>query len=218
MGLGISKTNRKKFDNSDFNFKRFEFDIESFTEYLKITNTSIDEKLKKDIKEYKKIDDPEIASLLFDDLEMYIKSNTLQLYYSSIIISLYSFLEQTMLELCIVAEKNNNLKIEDISGTGIFKFKTYLEKVIHIDFEPINTEWKEISQYNHLRNLFVHYSNSLMNESTAKKRKNSIQEIKGLKFNNNSDNIFIEFENDIAVRNFITTIRSFISKIYFENI
>ena len=57
-----------------------------------------------------------------------------------------------------------------------------------------------------------------MNESTAKKRKNSIQEIKGLKFNNNSDNIFIEFENDITVRNFITTIRSFISKIYFENI
>ncbi|WP_233900515.1 hypothetical protein [Tenacibaculum piscium] len=218
MGLGISRTNRKEFNNSDFNFQRFEFDIESFSEYLKITNSSIDEKLKTDIKEYKKIEHPEIASLLFDDLEMYIKSNTLQLYYSSIIISLYSFLEQTMLELCSIAEKNNNLKIEDISGKGIFKFKTYLEKVIHIDFKPINTEWKEVSQYNHLRNLFVHCSNSLMNESIATKRKNSIKEIKGLKFNHNSNNIIIEFENDITVRNFITTIRSFISKIYFEDI
>ncbi|WP_028889405.1 hypothetical protein [Tenacibaculum ovolyticum] len=217
MIFGISKNPRDEFNNSDFSFQRFEFDIESFKEYLKITNSSIDEKLKSYIKEYEVIDDYEIASSLYDNEEMYIKTNTLQLYYSSIIISLYSFLEQTMLELCSITEKKKNLKIEDISGKGIFKFKTYLEKVINIDFEPVNTEWKEICQYNHLRNLFVHNSNSFMKKSTSKRRINSIKEIKGLTFiDNTNNNILIEFENDITIRNFIRTINSFISKIYFE--
>jgi hypothetical protein len=215
MGLTPVRKERKAFENTDFNFDKFNFELDAFSEYLKITNLSIDEKLRTYTDQYKSFDTA--ASEYFDNAEMYIKTKTLQLYYSSIIISLYSFLEQTMQDLCIITEKKQALKIDDISGTGIFKFKTYLEKVVSIDFTKINNEWNEISKYNHLRNLFVHTSNSIMDESITNKRKNSIQEIKGLEFKKNSEYIVIEFKNDNPIKNFIKIINDFMSKIYYED-
>lgn len=126
---------------------------------------------------------------------------------------MYSFLEKSLQTLCRITENNHLLKIDDISGSGIFKFKKYLEKVVEIDFEKVNYEWNEITKLNHLRNLFVHSSNSKLLKTESKKRINSIKEL-NLKLREHSDFYIIKFENDELIRHYIKIIRNFLKKIY----
>lgn len=211
--MGAYGIARKTFVSDDFHFAQFDFQLDSYREYLKITNLTIEENLKTYVEEYKELG--EYADYYFDSAESFVKAECLQLYYSSIIISLYSFLEQSMLRLCMISEGNQTIKISDISGKGIFQFKTYLEKVLNIDFKPINDEWNEICKYNHLRNLFVHASNSLLVKSESKKRINSIKGIKTLKISEKDNYFIIEFENDYVITKFIKTINIFLIKLYY---
>ncbi len=183
-------------------------------QYLKLTNALIDNNLKKYLSEYNKTI-YDTKDHFFDYEDVYIKEKQLQLYYSSIVISLYSFLEQSLLRLVKISEKDRKIKIDDISGNGIiFKAKKYLEKVIEIDFEEINDEWNEITKLNQLRNLFVHSSNLILRKSESKKRINTIKDIEQLKITEKSDYYILEFENDELIRHFIKIIRQFLNKIY----
>lgn len=212
--MGLRRPINKIFLSEDFHFSEIDFGLDSFIEYLELTNTLIDNNVKKYLNEYNNIED-EAKDHLFDPSDVYIKEKSLQLYYSSIVISLYSFLEQSLLRLAKIPEKDMKIKIDDISGNGIvFKIKKYLEKVIEIDFEEMNNEWNEITKLNHLRNLYVHSSNSILRKSELKKRKNSIKEIKQLKITEKSDYYILEFENDELIRHFIEIIREFLNKIY----
>ena len=202
---------RKKSIYEDFNSSEIEFELDSFIDYLELTNNLIDEKLIKYMKDYK--DAGEYADVIYDGLDAYIKSKSLQLYYSSIIISLYSLLEQSMFKLCKAAEKNFSLKIYDIAGKGIFQYKIYLEKVVNIDFSGMNNEWNEITKYNHLRNLFVHTSNTIIHKTESKNRINAIREIKDLKITELANKYVIDFDNDKPVRHFVMVIGRFMRKI-----
>jgi hypothetical protein len=188
-------------------------------EYLKLTNALIDNNTKKYLNDYKKTED-ETKDYFFNYEEVYIKEKSLQLYYSSIVISLHSFLGQSLLslvELSLVeiAEKDRKIKIDDISGNGIiFKAKMYLEKVIEIDFKKINNEWNEITKLNQLRNLFVHSSNSILRKSESKKKISAIKTIGQLKITEKIDYYILEFENDELIRHFIKIIRLFLNKIH----
>ncbi|WP_282039655.1 hypothetical protein [Saccharicrinis aurantiacus] len=206
---------RKEFSSEDLHFGQFVFELDSFEEYLRITNLSVQNRLKSYLDKYYELG--ELSNVIFDSGESYVIERTYQLYYSSIIISLYSFLEQSMLNLCEVSNKEKDLKIDDISGKGIFRLKKYLEKVVQIDFTEINDEWNEITKYNHLRNLFVHSSNSILNKTESKGRINSIKEIKHLKVVESDNYYSIYFENDAAIKNFIETIRVFLTKLYYRD-
>jgi len=211
--MGLYGIARKTFVSDDFHFAQFEFQLDSYREYLKITNLTIEKNLKTYVEKYKELG--EYVDYYFDSAESFVKVECLQLYYSSIIISLYSFLEQSMLRLCMISEGSQTIKISDIAGKGIFQFKTYLEKVVKIDFKPINDEWNEIRKYNHLRNLFVHASNSVLDKSESKKRINSIREIKDLRISEKDNYFIIDFQNDYVITNFIKTINKFLIKLYY---
>ncbi len=211
--MGLTSINNN-FLSENFHFVEIDFGLDSFMEYLKLTNALIDNNVKKYLSEYNNTED-EAKDHFFDYEDVYIKEKSLQLYYSSIVISLYSFLEQSLLRLAEIAEKDRKIKIDDISGNGIiFTVKKYLEKVIEIDFEEINDEWNEITKLNHLRNLFVHSSNSILRKSESKKRINTIIAIRQLKITEKSDYYILEFENDELIRHFIKIIRQFLKKIY----
>jgi len=212
MGLGRQINNI--FISEDFHFAEIDFGLNAFIDYLELTNTLIDNNVKKYLAEYNNTSD-EAKDYFFDSSEVYIKEKKLQLYYSSIIISLYSFFEQSLVRLAEIPEKGTKIKIDDISGNGIvFTVKKYLEKVIEIDFTEMNDEWNEITKLNHLRNLFVHSSNSILKMSESKKRINSLKEIKQLKITERSDYYLLEFEDDKLIRHFIEIIREFLNKIY----
>ena len=61
--------------------------------------------LKKHLSEYDNTSD-EAKDYFFDPSDIYIKQKSLQLYYSSIVISLYSFFEQSLLKLAEIPEKD----------------------------------------------------------------------------------------------------------------
>lgn len=213
--MGLYGIARKAFVSDNFQFAQIDFQLDSYREYLKITNQTIDENLKRYVEKSKV---PfENADYYYDPVESFVKKECLQLYYSSIIISLFSFLEQSMLKLCSISEVNQEIKISDISGKGIYKYKKFLEKVARIDFKPINNEWNEICKYNDLRNLFVHASNSLLYKSEDNRRINSIRKIKGIKISEKDNYFIIEFENDCIITYFIKTINVFLIKLYYDD-
>ena len=139
--MGLSKPINNIFLSENFHFAEIDFGLDSFIEYLELTNTLIDNNVKKHLSEYNNTDD-DPKDYFFDSADVYVKEKSLQLYYSSIVISLYSFLEQSLLRLAEIAEKDRKIKIDDFSGNGkVFITKKYLEKVIEIDFKEINDEW-----------------------------------------------------------------------------
>ena len=212
--MGLSRPINNVFLSEDFHFAEIDFGLDSFVEYLELTNTLIDNNVKKHLSEYDNTSD-EAKDYFFDPSDIYIKQKSLQLYYSSIVISLYSFFEQSLLKLAEIPEKDKKIKIDDISGNGIiFTIKKYLEKVIEIDFKEMNYEWNEITKLNKLRNLFVHSSNSILKKSESKKRINTLKNIKQLKVTEKSDYYILEFESDELIRHFIEIIRVFLNKTY----
>jgi len=213
--MGLGKAIRPIFSSGDFHYSQIHFELDSFIEFLDLTNKQINDRVKKHLNEYYKY--PEIdRELRFNPTEAYIKQKTLQLYYSSIIISIYSFLEQSLQGLCKVAEKKHLIKVDDISGNGIFQFRKYLEKVIEIDFTEMNDEWNEITKLNHFRNVLVHSSNHKLNKSESRRKTNSIKELKHIRLTEHAEYYKIEYNDDKLIRSLVKTIRSFLHKIYYK--
>ena len=144
MGLNRPKS---IFDSNEFRyFEDVEFHVFSFKEYIKITKQTIDSELKQKIEEFHEIlkesSEFEIEYRNgWDFAEQEIRIYTLNLYSNSLFISLYSFLERKLYQICKVAEKNKSIKINDLSGDGIFKYCNYLKTVSYTHLTlPTNRE------------------------------------------------------------------------------
>lgn len=77
--------------------------------------------------------------------------------YSAILAS-YAYLENSMNKLCKAYHKSMGLLLSpsEISGSGIVKFRTYLEKLACVDFKAINTEWSHLKDLGQIRNCIMH--------------------------------------------------------------
>jgi len=104
---------------------------------------------------------------------------------TSLFLSVYTFLEKTLNDLCKDYEKDCDIKLNDIKHKGITKSKFYLINVCNIDFPTI--DWELIQQYNIIRNFLAHegYSLSINNpkfQQLSKREnrlKNAINKIVG---------------------------------------
>ncbi|MCF8234820.1 MAG: hypothetical protein K9G67_07320 [Bacteroidales bacterium] len=216
-------TSRETFNDENFQFLiEVDFQLFSFKEYIKLTEKIIDREIKEEIKKYNKFlkqttgDQIEIG---YDVVDHEIKIYTHQLYLNSIFISLYSFLEKKMSQLCKLAEKNTYMKVKDLSGNGIFKYYKYFKKVLEINLVPINDEWTLITKYNKLRNRIVHFP-----DNTIEKSENNANLIETFKSINNLSIIeeedFYEFKisDSQLLNDFLTVIERFLYKIFYVRI
>jgi len=214
---------RAIFDNESFQYVlEVDFQLDSFREYIKITEQTIDNEIKEKIVRYTKFrqeaSDLEIE-IGYDFADHEIKILTHQLYYNSIFIALYSFLEKKMYQLCRLAERDNLIKVKDLSDEGIYKYYKYLKKVLLIDLDKLNTEWTLITKYNKLRNQLVHFP-----DNSVEKSENNSKQIKLLKSISNLKIIdkenFIEFEisDKKLLIDFWSVIKKFLNKIYYEKV
>jgi len=142
-------------------FKDLFFFYQSFNVYIKRINSFLEEDVasEKDIyenylKALKEEDD------LFEEFnyesDWKATEGLVDIYYDSFIMSMYSFTEKKMYILSNFLSQSQNVKLGDIAGKGIFKYKKYLEKVCDIDFKPIEKDWDSLQQFNVLRNHLVH--------------------------------------------------------------
>src|SRR5687768_9028723 len=133
---------REVFRNKEFEYiTEIDFQIEAIRTYIKATRGIIEVDIKNKIADYEKwAKEEEYWEMGFNLSEMEILDHTRTLYYSSIFISISSFLERKMLQLCRLAEQGQIVKTNDIAGKGIFKFHKYLTKVLGLDLTAIEAE------------------------------------------------------------------------------
>ena len=88
--------------------------------------------------------------------------------WKSLFLSTYFLLENSLDQIYKNLRKSNsyNLKLKDISGNGVFRSSLYLKKVCNV-ITPFQSEtWTEITDFNKIRNVFVHSDGILLKSST----------------------------------------------------
>lgn len=90
---------------------------------------------------------------------------------NSIYISAYSFFEHHLLNLATVVETKSdyNIKLNNIAGKGVFKYRDYLFLVGGFQAaDSIRKEWQEVDKYNKTRNLIVHTGGQMLKDTSQK--------------------------------------------------
>lgn len=84
-----------------------------------------------------------------------------KLFYSSFLISCYSFIEQQMFKICETSDLKMSVGINECKsfGKGVERVKLFLRKSISYEFP--NNEWNELLKFNKLRNYLVHSGNTI---------------------------------------------------------
>jgi hypothetical protein len=92
------------------------------------------------------------------DLQTIFREHFPSLQRRSALITLFSFFEHELNELCVQFRKTEKYKLglRDVSGTGIERARTYLSKVAALELDPSSVSWNEVKNVQALRHLFVH--------------------------------------------------------------
>nr|WP_294994496.1 hypothetical protein [uncultured Sediminibacterium sp.] len=88
--------------------------------------------------------------------------------YHSTLVSLYSLLEVTLIEICdlITLKTEFPIPLDQISGQNIIgKTRIFLSKVANLNFQKLDTQWLTITQIQKLRNLIIHENSCIKSHS-----------------------------------------------------
>lgn len=123
-------------------FRQYTLKIESkFNSDKNALSTSYDEAIKG-------LSEDEIREVgdYFSDDYYIIEEIHVGMYRKSTLVSVYSFLENSMNSLCrhLCARHIYPVKLNDLRGEGIVRAKDYLEKLAQVDFSSINGEWSHL--------------------------------------------------------------------------
>ena len=118
----------------------------------------------------------ELRKILMSEEYRNISDVFIETYRSSTLISVYSFLENSMRSFCDIVHVFNEhpIDLRDLAGDGIERSKIYLEKLEKIDFNEINGTWANIKNLNLLRNCIVHTEGDTLNFRNETKIKNIV--------------------------------------------
>lgn len=145
-------------------------DLEYLKEYIHFNIKKLDErntKLNNLLKEEKN-EQPELSDF-FEKIYLQDKIRIPTYLYHSTLVSLYSLLEVTLIELCdLIAIKTEfPILLDQISGQNIIvKTRIFLSKVANLNFQKLDTQWLTITQIQKIRNLIIH-ENSCIKSQTA---------------------------------------------------
>lgn len=145
-------------------FREYTFDIESKFHTDKKKIASRYEELSKEFPE-DRIDE------LYEDFSVEygtIEETFIGMYRKSTLVSIYSFLEDSLNSLCkhLYSMHKYPITLDDLAGKGIVRAKVYLEKLAKVDFSKINTEWTDLSTLIRIRNCIIHCDGDI--ESSTK--------------------------------------------------
>lgn len=97
------------------------------------------------------------------DLDTIFETHFPNLQRRSALITVFSFLENELDELCRLCQEEQSLKIaiKDISGKGIERATTYLDKIVGINTGRSAPIWRELTSIQKVRNIIVHQNGKL---------------------------------------------------------
>jgi len=209
-GLGKAKS---EFKSDKFNFEvDVVFHLSAIHEYIEYTKDFVETKIINKIDKYKEEIENDFESIDMNDY--LITLNNKEFYYNSIFISLYSFLEKKMYQLCKIAESQHTIKIKDQRGRGIKQYKEYLKNVVKINFEELKSEWDNICNLGELRNLIMHNTTEVHQNDS--KLINKLKSINKLSFRKVDENFEFYIDDIKLLTEFSNTINKFLETIYDE--
>ncbi|MEB1806610.1 MAG: hypothetical protein LPK26_04755 [Bacillaceae bacterium] len=198
-------------------YKRFfiDFSLNDFRDYSKIVEQQFKDSLQKFEKEASELtpdEQEEYFDHYYDEWSPF-KNDFPKIHRSSLFISIYSFLESALINLCKRSYGKYHLSstYEDISGNGIERAKIYLTKVAEIDFPSNTKEWQFIKLCNDIRNCIVHNQSYLNSDSKkAEKLENQLKK---------TPLINVDVSGEITIEEgfcnlFIDTLESFLNKLF----
>lgn len=214
--------NRIQDDRWDY-FKDLFFFYKAFGLYCEQINHFVDTEVKITKERYegylKEIagDDGFADFEIFDHAsEMEAAQNLVDIYYDAFIMSLYSFTERKMYYLCKFLSKDYKVKLEDIAGNGIFKYKKYLSKVCGIDFAYIEKDWSILDDYNKLRNHLVHSEGNRSVNKGNNQLVGALKKFNGVKLSDEDEYINFHFSSDQVAYDFINCVQRILDYLYRE--
>ena len=176
---------------------KFHFDKEALSKSYEDAIKGLSEDEKSEVDEY-----------FYDDFYI-IEKVQINMYRNSVIVSIYSFLENSLNKLCKYLSKKHSyaITVDDLKGDGIVRAKHYLEKMAQVNFSAINGEWSDLRTLNKIRNCIVHSEGIIINNESLK---NIITQTSGVSLNDGC-HILIEREYiDFS----INTVEKFLDKLY----
>jgi hypothetical protein len=205
-------------------FSEIEVPFLSFDDYVSGVDEMIDKeilKAKEKYDEFLKMDErlKEFYSNPWDEITLRQKEGLQTIYYDSLIISIYSFVEKKMNYLCRYLQENKRIKLKDFSGEGIHKYRNYLEKVIELDFSKKEPVWDRLIKYGFLRNFLNHSENGRLITKDTNNRQVIIDFLKtceGVKVIPNEQDYLFEFESNLILKNLIKISKELLEELFLE--
>jgi len=131
--------------------------------------------------ELKKPEDSDYSYYLSDSLRE-LDHDFYRVHRISMILSLYAYLENSMMTLCEQRRGDSKFSVKDLSGSGIRRCKTFLETIGEYNFSDhhINPLWSKLTLLNNVRNSLAHTEGYISEDSKLKKK--TIEGVEGLYF------------------------------------
>lgn len=179
---------------------KFDSDKIALSSSYEIAIAGLSEDEKREIEDY------------FSDDYYIIEEIHVGLYRKSTLVSVYSFLENSMNSLCRLLGTRHTypVSLNDLRGEGIIRAKDYLEKLAKVDFNALNDEWSHLMTLNKIRNCIVHSEGDIKASKSSTQLENVINATSGLSLRHEK-NIKIEREYvDFCIKK----VEVFLEKLY----
>lgn len=135
-----------------------------------------------------------------------------KLLYNSMFLTVYSYLENEFRYICSICRtiEGHTLDAKDLSGSNYLQqSRDYIAKVVGVQLNDVNDEWRLLKIYQTLRNIVAHRQGKV--DSSEKKAREFINKNKGVSIDSNTSELLIN--SDQFLNDFIQLSISFLTKV-----
>ncbi|WP_307892580.1 hypothetical protein [Bacillus swezeyi] len=185
--------------------------LQTFEEYAEYIESSLRSELYKfdeAFREESDEDKEEFIHFHYDEMAQF-RDNFPAIMRNSLFISVYSFLEEKIIELCNQPDETG-IKLDDLQGNGIQRASLFIKKVMKKDFPDDTKEWHFIMNANQIRNCIVHCGGDIDKTKSPTKVRNAVNELKNVTESRHSSIVL----NEEFCLEFIKVVEKFLRKLY----
>lgn len=188
--------------------------LEMFEEYAQYIESNLEKELDS-FREYmdglSDDDKEEFIDCHYDEIAQY-RDDFPTILRNSLFISVYSFLEDKIIDLCDQPDKTS-IKLDDLQGNGIKRASLFIKKVKKEDFPDNTDEWRFINNANQVRNCIVHCGGDVEKANNTNKVKNAVAQLENVSIDKHNKLIL----NDKFCFEFINISKKFLKDLYKKN-
>lgn len=191
--------------------------FESFNDYIDQVETLINQEVKKAVVKSKNLEQAMLTNPSWEpeyDIYQYeVRQKRLlqYIYYDSLIITIYSFVEKQMAYVCEQLGKAPNSK-----QSGINHYRSFLQSCKEkIDFTSISNDWKMLLKYNTLRNHLVHDGGFRVFAKTNLELYKALSSFSSLEIIDHKFHWGYTFKDNLILKTFCSTAHQIIDHLFF---